>query len=319
MKRNSFKGTLVLFFVVGIGLLFTISANATSGYIVARPGALDHFVVAAPAQAVAGETFSVKIEARDVNDNTIVDFDSLGAAVEIATNGSGVITPTTIPASNFTNGLATVAVAHTKAESVNIIIKDRISGKSGTSHRIKVRPGRVDHFVVSAPPTITSGESFTVKLAARDAYDNPIPDYDRIGRGVDITTTGAGTVIPQEVAASSFKNGMALIDFIYDKAETFAIMAREKSAPISKTPTPRVEMEERAKIEPKGRPQIGMEKRMEEARKHLESAKDYILRDEYRKAKKELTETLRLDPTNSEARSLLKRIEKLIKVLTIEK
>lgn len=316
MKRSGFKWMLVLFVGVGIGLLFTLSARS---YIVARPGALAHFVVGVPSQAVAGETFNVKIEARDVNDNTIVDFGSVGASIEIATNGSGVITPTTIPASAFSHGLATIAVAYTRAEPINIVVRDRIGGKSGTSHRVRVRPGRVEHFVVDAPAVITSGEFFTVKLEARDAYDNPIRDYDRIGRGVDITATGAGTIIPQEVAASSFKNGVALVDFTYDKAETFTMMAREKSGPVSKTPVSRVGIEERPKIGPGEGFRIGLEGRMKEAREHLESAKDYILRDEYRKAKKELTETLRLDPTNSEARSLLKRIEKLIKVLTIEK
>ena len=73
MKENGFKWMVVLFLMAGWGLFFSCSAIA-SDYIVARPGSLDHFVVKTLSQAVAGEIFYVKIEARDANENTITGF-----------------------------------------------------------------------------------------------------------------------------------------------------------------------------------------------------------------------------------------------------
>ncbi|MBN3038776.1 MAG: polysaccharide biosynthesis/export family protein [Candidatus Omnitrophica bacterium] len=92
-----------------------------------------------------------------------------------------------------------------------------------------VEPVRVQ-FTVITPDTAQAGEPFTVKVIAKDKNGVVLTNYDKIGTDVEIVTTGSGMIHPSSVKASEFVNGIATVDFVYDKTEAFDIIAKETQA-----------------------------------------------------------------------------------------
>lgn len=87
------------------------------------------------------------------------------------------------------------------------------------------------YFVIVTPDSATAGQSFLTKIIAKDKYGRIISNYNKIGKNVEIITTGTGIIKPSLIPASSFKNGTATIECIYDKAEDFNIRVIEKPIP----------------------------------------------------------------------------------------
>lgn len=91
-----------------------------SNRIAVQPDRIDRFVVTTEGVAIAGKPFTVKIKAVDSNDNVISNYDVSGKNVKLAITGSGDLSPNSVSASNFVDGLATVDVNYDKAESFSI-------------------------------------------------------------------------------------------------------------------------------------------------------------------------------------------------------
>ncbi|NQS99491.1 MAG: polysaccharide biosynthesis/export family protein [Candidatus Omnitrophica bacterium] len=84
------------------------------------------------------------------------------------------------------------------------------------------------NFTVITPETAKAGDSFAVKIVARDEFNAIVADYDQVGPDVELTTTGFGTIKPALLPASSFKDGIATLDCVYDQVENFVIVAKAK-------------------------------------------------------------------------------------------
>ena len=93
---------------------------------------------------------------------------------------------------------------------------------------VKVSPGDLDHFTVKVPEKAIAGENFVIRLEPRDAYDNIITDYSRLGGSVRLTSSGRGKISPDVINQSDFFEGIAQILISYDKAEAITLTAREE-------------------------------------------------------------------------------------------
>ena len=58
-----------------------------------------------------------------------------------------------------------------------------------------------------------------------DRFKNSVRNYNLTGNDVYLNATGTGVLVPKMVHASEFVNGVASVDVVYDKAESFAISA----------------------------------------------------------------------------------------------
>ena len=132
-----------------------------------------------------------------------------------------------------------------------------------------------EHFTIVTPDTAKAGEPFTVKIIAKDEFGIVITDYDEVGGDVEITTTGSGTISPALVAASEFKDGIATVDFVYDKAESFTIIAEE-----ARLTAQRKEAEERVKREAEERARRGLEERRRKEEKARAGVREYTIGEE---------------------------------------
>lgn len=296
----------------------TARRSGTSRRIMVRPGSLHRFIITTPPKAVAGELFLLKIEARDAHNNTIVDYNRIGKGVKISTNSPGIINPRRVALSSFQRGVALVNGIFNKTGIVSLKVEEQEGKGYGISNDMVVAPGKIDHFIVTTPSSGTAGEPFKVKIEARDAYDNLIDDYSRRGRGVTITTNGAGTIKPEIVLPSSFREGTAEIFFSYDKAESFSIVAAERpEAPLpgeSGEKIPQVDTASGRNMLLKAE-KIIRERTKREAQILFRRAVKDVDRNKYPEAKNALEKALKLDPGNSESVELLERLKSVMEIL----
>jgi hypothetical protein len=190
------------------------------------PGGLSLFSVQTPKEGVAGDPFEVIITALDTHGNPITNYDSTGDGVILSSTGKGKIRPDRISPSEFKGGSIIAKVVYEIAESMEIIATESNKRESGRSGTVKIRPATPDHFLVITPDTASAGQAFKLRIEAYDRFNNPVRDYNLIGGHVYMGTTGSGTLTPSLISPSEFIDGVAVVDAIYDKAESFSITAR---------------------------------------------------------------------------------------------
>lgn len=196
--------------------------------VIITPGSLDHFVVTAPSTAIAGQSFVIRIQAQDRHNNIVTDYSTSGKGLKVTTDGRGHISPSQIPASSFISGLTAVNITYDKAEPVTLSVTEIRGTQSGRSHQILVKPGLIDHFVVTAPPRGVAGKPFVLSIRADDAYGNLITNYASTGNGVNISVPGSERVTPSKVLASDFINGVAISNISYNRAGPISFTVTEQ-------------------------------------------------------------------------------------------
>ena len=227
--------------------LGTGAEAGTSATFTVQPGALGNFLVEAQGGGAigthaAGASFSIRVTARDANNNTLSFganvFDGAGATAVISSNVTGSAGLTTTAA--FTTGvLASHAVTLTGAGNgtVTLTATDAPGGpgtgaESGTSAAFTVQPAALDHFLVEAPGggaigTATVGTALAIRITARDQFDNALSfgpnNFDGGGATVEVAsnvaasaglgTSGAFTngVLNHAVTFTGVNNGGATV------------------------------------------------------------------------------------------------------------
>src|SRR5439155_581130 len=147
----------------------TKTAN-TSPLITVNPGALSNFLVEAAGGGTiltqtAGSAFSIKITARDANNNTVTGFTGTATITSTGTLSAG---GTTVA---FTAGvLASHSVTISNTGSFTLTAT---SGSSGTSNAFTVNRGALNNFLVEEAGggeigTQTAGTAFNIRITARE-------------------------------------------------------------------------------------------------------------------------------------------------------
>ena len=215
-----------------VGILVAILAISTLLWgereIVIAPSELDHFLVQAPQGAIAGEGFTLTITAQDAFDNVITDYALSGKGVSISTDGVGKVSPDKLLPSEFKEGRAEVTLVYDKAQEITLSCREIEGRASGRSERMTVLPAGLDHFVLTAPKEAVAGENFVLWISAQDTYRNTIPNYATSGKGVAISASGEGKISPDRVTATQFVNGVARVNFSYNKAQTITLSCKEE-------------------------------------------------------------------------------------------
>jgi hypothetical protein len=128
----------------------------TSGNIVFSAGALDHFLVeksggGAIAAQTAGTTFSLRMTAQDVNNNTVTSFTSTASMTS-----TGTLTGSPVTSASFVAGVLdpqNVTITNTGSFTMTATA----SSKTGTSNSFTVNAGIATKLVFTANPTSSTG------------------------------------------------------------------------------------------------------------------------------------------------------------------
>ena len=95
------------------------------------------YEVTNPESAIAGQKFRIKVTVYNQIGNPIKNYNLLGPDVLLSTTGSGKLTPTRIPASEFVNGSTLVDVQYNKSEAFSIVAEPATSVKSMETSAVK--------------------------------------------------------------------------------------------------------------------------------------------------------------------------------------
>lgn len=186
---------------------------------------LSYFKVYAPIEAVAGEYFEVTISAFDAFDNLVDNYASSGSGVNINSTGQAKLSPSFVGQSEFRNGQAAVKLRYERAEEISIVASESSMSQQGKSTAVRINPAVPESFVVVTPDSAVAGQRFRIKIEAYDRFENIVRNYNLIGSDVYLNVTGTGVLTPKMVHASEFVNGVASVNVVYDKAESFAVLA----------------------------------------------------------------------------------------------
>jgi hypothetical protein len=167
----------------------TVTAiTATSAAINVSAGAVTHFAVSAPVNAVSGTAFNVLVTAMDASNNTVPGY--AGTVHFTSTDGAA-----TLPANaTLTNGVGSFPVTLKVSGSQTVTATDTsIVSIAGTSGTIMVAAGVATHLNVSAPSGATAGTSFNVTVTALDAANNTATQYTGT---VHFTSSDSAATLP---------------------------------------------------------------------------------------------------------------------------
>jgi hypothetical protein len=200
-------------------------SKGTSANLKILPSTLSQFKLSAPKEATAGEPFEVTIIALDTFDNLIENYASYGGGVNIVSTGQTKLTPSFVGQSEFRNGQAVIKLRYEKAEEITVVAVESNKNQQGKSTPVRINPSAPDSFTVTTPDSAIAGQRFKIKVEAYDRFNNLVKNYNLIGNDVYLNASGTGVLSPKIISASEFVNGIASIDVLYDKAESFTISA----------------------------------------------------------------------------------------------
>lgn len=201
-------------------------SSGTSEMIDITSGPLYSFKVLHPNEVIAGEPFDFSIIPVDRFGNVILNYAAGGSSVLLTSTGKQKPFPSTVPASEFTNGQAKVALRYDEADAVKINLTDADSKRTGSSNTIIFVPPIPEKFEIVTPDSVVAGEKFKVKITAYNQLSHVIKNYNLSGTDVLLSSTGTGSLIPNRLKASEFVNGTAVAYLQYNKSEAFDITAR---------------------------------------------------------------------------------------------
>lgn len=231
---------------------FSGTRSGKSGLLRIKPNTIHHFSIVAPGSVMAGSTLQLSMTALDAFENVIGGYSAMGKGVNVSTSGTSKISPSFIPASSFTAGVANVSFTYNKAENITINLSEKDRPDVSKSKRISIKPASLERFVVTTGGVAIAGQPFAIKIKAVDAFDNVISNYNTTGKNVVLASSGAGDLTPNVVRAASFIDGLAIIDVSYDKAESFSVNVYQEGmqgAPIRKVTAP-VKRDQRVDVAP---------------------------------------------------------------------
>lgn len=214
--------------VIAIQEVSSGSSGRTQGISVS-PSSLSYFKLQSPKTAVAGESFELLIAAYDAFDNVVTNYSAHGSGVRLSTTGSSKIEPSFVSPAEFKNGEVLVKSVYERAEEIQVVARESNREQIGRTGDIKVANAAPDHFVVVTPDAAVAGQKFKIKIETYDRFNNIVKNFNLAGNDVLLNTTGSGSISPARISPAEFTNGIAMIDVLYDKAESFLISARMSS------------------------------------------------------------------------------------------
>lgn len=214
----------------GVTITTTRSGGAetgTSNSFTVNPGSLANFLVEAEGGGdigtqTAGTAFTIKITARDSNNNTVTSFTG---TVDITSTGNLSAGSGTTAA--FTAGvLASHSVNISNTGSFTITATRTGGAETGASNEFAVNAGALASFEVDAPASGTAGTGFSVTVTTKDSEGNTTTDVS----GATALSVDEGTVSPTSIAQGQFTDdGVWTGNVILTKAGSRTITATNDS------------------------------------------------------------------------------------------
>ncbi|MFH1846268.1 MAG: hypothetical protein ABH869_01785, partial [Candidatus Omnitrophota bacterium] len=193
-----------------------------------KPPPVHHYEIEEPAEAVAGEPFSIKITPKSIFDEATV---GMGVTLTAETNETGALGTGTLtlggaePKNLIIYGATTITdLVYTKREDIKIMAVDSIGKTSifdNIENTLSVKSGTIGSFAVNASATsIHQGCSVNIIVTARDIYNNLAVEY----KGpMSITSNDPNAELPSSYYFNESDNGVYAFSAILNSVGTSSI------------------------------------------------------------------------------------------------
>jgi len=204
------------------------SSHEGTDNVTITPGELDHFVwtMASAQRNLVPFTGVNTIEAQDISNNTITDYDTQGYDVTITSSLGGTVidlsvTDGLLEKTSFSNGIANLTglgayldiTYNLSAAGDNTTFTAAVAAPAvnTVSGNVAITPGPVESFLVTLTDQQNAVAFTGGTVTALDGNTNVVKDYDTYGTTVTITTDGGGTLTPGNTVAKT-----VFVEGIYD-------------------------------------------------------------------------------------------------------
>jgi len=227
----------------------------SEGNLVVSATAHDHFTITHDSSATAGTADNITITTKDTYENTITNYtgmitvDTTGAPTTITwfkvtgggtfNDGGASVDTATYTYTGTDNGVVTLSINDTTAETINISASGNGKNDDNTEGDMVVNPDVLNYFVITHDNVAIQSVAESMTVTAKDQYANIKTDYtgeitlDTDGTATTITwalNTGAGTFLDGgasvDTATYTFAgadSGVAIFDMTDDTAEVINI------------------------------------------------------------------------------------------------
>ena len=197
------------------GSAYTKNGFYLPGQPIIPPGPATHFVVTAPASALANAAFNITVQAQDANNAPTNQYS--GTIHFTSSDGAAVL-----PANSLlTNGVGTFSVTLKTGGNQTVTLTDTITSTiTGTSSAVAI-PLPATHFSVTAPTTTQVNTTFNVTVQALDVNNANTTNY---AGTVRFTSTDGAAVLP---APATLTNGAGTFGVQLKTGGTFTVTATD--------------------------------------------------------------------------------------------
>lgn len=199
---------------------------AYAGLITVKPGKFDHFDISVPEKIIAGEESLIRLDAADVFNNRLTNFEETAREFQVSVSGSAVAGPVVLESSFFVNGAFHLSIMDNVAETVNLSIWETVSPVKVLSKEIRIMPNKLNSFAIKGPQLVQAGRRFDIIISARDAFGNTVTDPIP-GKNIDLIFIGEAEPKVDMPSIPDFKNGIGNISLLSLKSGTFIIEAKD--------------------------------------------------------------------------------------------
>lgn len=215
--------------IVLSAIIFRSGVAFSAPGIRVEPGEVSRFTLEAPGSVIAGHPFPLVIEARDVFDNLVVNYDKKDRLVEVMSVGAGRLQPATVSSSEFKDGRALVNITTNRAETLRLVTREKQTQASGAV-TIAVIPGMPVSLDLVMPREATAGVPFKSLLIARDSQGNRIDNRVRASGPLRIQADREGVFRAPGLDWSDFRGGMATVEMSHTLAGEATISFRDEKS-----------------------------------------------------------------------------------------
>lgn len=203
---------------------FNIRKRGTQTTI--QPASFDQLAVSSPGSVNAGRSFEVSMTMLDRYGNELTSVPERLSSLRLVSSGNGNIEPKYVSRPQVTAPTFTVSARYFIAETMSLKVLDSKGNRLGISAPLRVTPGEFDSFGFQVPDEVSADGQFTLRLEAKDAYENTLINFSERDGSVKLESTGQDELNRDRVKFGEFASGIAEVPLEYRTAGSMKIVAR---------------------------------------------------------------------------------------------
>jgi hypothetical protein len=177
--------------------------GSDTGITVNAAAAASQSFSSVPASSTAGSAFNLTLTVEDAYGNIATGYTG---TVHFTSSDAKAVLPANYTFTSSDAGQHSFSITFKKAGAQSVTATDTAtSSLTATANGIVVNAAAASQFILSAPPSVTSGSKFSVTLTVEDAYGNVVTGYTGT---VHFSSSDSTATLPKNYTFTAAEAGM---------------------------------------------------------------------------------------------------------------